>query len=520
MHIFEFVVSKNVTGGVECVRRGSSRADVPLSAFAPSPEEPVLNATFVAQHLLPLFEYAADIVPAAYHATTHVTYQATAGMRLLDEDDQEAVYDALYEGLVSSKTFVFSSLKRSDIATLSGELEGFYGAIAANYLKGIIDANLHTIRKSKDGSKEFVEEEEEYHGPIGALDMGGSSTQIVFLPAEASTTTAAADVTIADDCSDNEWDRSSCWNGDTSSVSPAPQRLNGDDFFATSYLSYGVDQFRERLWSSWIQERQAAEQDSESCDSKMLKNPCAFKGYALEWEGYTLVGTGDTDECIRQVQRLIPHPANSKSTGTVSASGSSADSQERRRVVGGVEHPPIRGKFFAMSLYFFTLDSLRVLSEPHREAHEALNLSWPTPSLDELHNALYGLCSRSWYGDLYDIQHNSHKYTRAEVLPHRCFESVYMVTLLRDGFGFDPSARDITFTFLVDGSEVEWSLGMALALRAERTDSSNADLKAPSSIETPVSLRLQVDSNLTTEEEEEENCCSNCGTSQTCPEIF
>ena len=45
-----------------------------------------------------------------------------------------------------------------------------------------------------------------------------------------------------------------------------------------------------------------------------------------------------------------------------------------------------------------------------------------------------------------------------------------MVTLLRDGFGFHPSSRDITFSFLVDGSEVEWSLGMALALHAKEHD--------------------------------------------------
>jgi hypothetical protein len=41
-----------------------------------------------------------------------------------------------------------------------------------------------------------------------------------------------------------------------------------------------------------------------------------------------------------------------------------------------------------------------------------------------------------------------------------------MVKLLKDGFGLHPDSRDITFTFLVDGSEVEWSLGMALALHA------------------------------------------------------
>lgn len=45
-----------------------------------------------------------------------------------------------------------------------------------------------------------------------------------------------------------------------------------------------------------------------------------------------------------------------------------------------------------------------------------------------------------------------------------------MVTLLRDGFGFHPSARDITFTQWVEGNEVEWSLGMALSeYAADRT---------------------------------------------------
>merc|ERR1719440_821337 len=65
-----------------------------------------------------------------------------------------------------------------------------------------------------------------------------------------------------------------------------------------------------------------------------------------------------------------------------------------------------------------------------------------------------------------ELQEGVHTFTRKEVLPHRCLETVYMVTLLKDGFGFDPSSRDITFTFLIDGDEVEWTLGMALAMNA------------------------------------------------------
>ena len=46
---------------------------------------------------------------------------------------------------------------------------------------------------------------------------------------------------------------------------------------------------------------------------------------------------------------------------------------------------------------------------------------------------------------------------------YRCLEAVYIVTLLKDGFGFHPSKRDVTFTHKVDGNEVEWSLGLALS---------------------------------------------------------
>jgi len=450
LHIFEFFEN-------ECVRRGSARAHVPLSAFGRPPSEAhiPLNSTFVADHLIPLFEYAAEVIPEEYHDTTGVKYQATAGMRLLDVEEQEAVYDALFEGLKESDKFVFSSTTRQDIATLGGDLEGFYGAVAANYLKGVIDIKLRTVGD---------DEKKENHGPLGALDMGGSSTQIVYLPG-------------TNPCENEE----ACHD-----EMELPSRLNGDDFFATSYLAYGVDQFRERLWDTWMERQQEGEKQYEdACGDKTILNPCGFKGYELEWKGYTLFGTGDTEECVRQVQRLIPHHEEVH------------DEILPGSKVGGIEHPPLRGKFFAMSLYYFSLDSLRVLSHPHEEAHEALNLSWPTPSIEELFNALEGLCSRSWQGvsalefsslvcdspipcsycqpllrqqDLEEIQHDAHDFTRAEVLPHRCIESVYMVTLLRDGFGFHPSSRDITFTFLVDGSEVEWSLGMALALHAEEHD--------------------------------------------------
>lgn len=421
LHIFEFVDTDDETGETDCVRRGSERSHKPLSAFGRLDTSVPLNTTYVAEHMIHLFEYAATVIPEEYHMATTVRYAATAGMRLLDKEEQEAVYDALYDGLLDFDSFAFRSMQREDISTLSGDLEGFYGAVAANFLVGSIDTKLQTI-----------DDEEDSHGPLGALDMGGSSTQIVYLPG-----------------ANTDWDKLSCIEESQTCQADfeLPDRLNGDDFFSTSYLAYGVDQFRERLWDTWVADLQ------KKGSFNKISNPCANHGYTLEWKGYTLIGTGNAAECASQIKRLIPHH--------------DADEEvELGGRVGGVEHPPLRGKFFAMSLYFFSLDSLRVLSHPAKDAHDALNASWPNPSIAELYNALDGLCGRSWQDDLEHDDHG-HAFTRAEVLPHRCLEAVYMVTLLKDGFGFDLESRDITFTFLVDGSEVEWSLGMALSMHAE-----------------------------------------------------
>jgi len=467
LHIFEFVPRNNSTAtannnnnnnnkaAVDCMRRGSARANVPLSAFGRTEEQidagHVLDAQAVAAHLLPAFEEAARIVPARYHSSTRVRYQATAGMRLLPLSEQEEVYDAMYDGLLAEDTFVFRGLQRSDIATLSGSLEGFYGAVAANYLKGMVDANMElsttttqttpvSVSSSSNGDDDPV-------GPLGALDMGGSSTQIVFL--------------------------SNPEQSQQTEVLEESNSLDEDDFFSTSYLSYGVDQIRERLWNKLVSRRRRKQQQQQqhsieysdfSFANDMIENPCANKGYQVDWKGYTLVGTGDAEQCVALLQRLIPYPERHHHRNT-----KGNNIHNNNKMVGGISHPPVKGKFLAMSLYFFSLDSLRELS-----GDAALSASWPTPSIHELANALPALCGRSWEDDLVHIQDNAHAFTRPAVLPHRCFESCYMVSLLRDGFGFAPQSRDITFTFTVDGSEVEWSLGLALATRAQQQQQQQA----------------------------------------------
>ena len=518
LHIFEIVKTSSSyersRRDIQCLRRGSSKAWTALSAFAshhPSESDgndidnnndqtQPLNATHVAHHMLPLFEYASIIIPHEFHSTTPVRIAATAGMRLLSLEDQSRVYDALHAGLyeqVENGRFTFTNLARKDVMTLNGEREAFYGAVAANYLRGVVDAELRVIvppdeeetdsgsgdRQIEDNadnvhhlegvctnkfgmceqdaedvifgpSHHYIPHDVKLHGPLGALDMGGSSTQIVYSQKA------------------KEYSRTLGSNEETKEIESedyiVPSHLSDVDFFSSSYLSYGVDQFRERLWDLWVSEakRKLQKREAES-NLPVIKNPCSFVGYQMSYKGFNLLGTGNSIQCAEQINRLIPHRDNAidldelfdENVGIIHSDESEEQPTTKRKMVGGVEHPPLRGKFYGMSLYFFTLDCLRELSDPSHP----INISWPTPSIEELTHALNAFCARKWQGDLEEVQHEAHEHTRAEVLPHRCIEAVYMVTLLRDGFGFHPSSRDIIFAQWVEGNEVEWSLGMALS---------------------------------------------------------
>ena len=195
------------------------------------------------------------------------------------------------------------------------------------------------------------------HGPLGALDMGGSSTQIVYR-SKGSAEDSDSINTPAKDTIDGTADH-------------VPSHLHHDDFYAVSYLSYGADQFRLRLWDLWVHETKQKDSDTTNVVSNnVILNPCSFVGYSMEHEGYVLLGTGDAIKCSKQVNRLIPYHDDTIDLEELydenmeQKDGSDERIMPKMKLVGGVEHPPIRGKFYGMSLYFFTLDCLRELSDP------------------------------------------------------------------------------------------------------------------------------------------------------------
>jgi Golgi nucleoside diphosphatase len=79
---------------------------------------------------------------------------ATAGMRLLPEDKQQAIYRNVTNFIQNNYDF-----NTPDIRTISGKMEGVYSWLDVNYLLGNFQNNRTTT---------------------GTIDMGGASTQITF----------------------------------------------------------------------------------------------------------------------------------------------------------------------------------------------------------------------------------------------------------------------------------------------------------------------------------------------------
>jgi hypothetical protein len=86
--------------------------------------------------------------------TTPINILATAGMRLLPAEKQQAIYANITNYLKTNYQFTVGNVE-----TISGKMEGLYGWLDVNYL-------LDTFRLPRLS--------------VGAIDMGGASTEIAF----------------------------------------------------------------------------------------------------------------------------------------------------------------------------------------------------------------------------------------------------------------------------------------------------------------------------------------------------
>ncbi|NWT71543.1 ENTP8 diphosphohydrolase, partial [Prunella himalayana] len=365
-----------------------------ISSYANNPPE-------AGKSLRECLDKALQVIPAEKQRDVPAYLGATAGMRLLREQNSSATEQILAE---VTKTMQEYPVAFKGARILTGEEEGAYGWITINYL-------LDSFTKYSPKAHAWLRPEAA--NIFGALDLGGASTQITFMP-------------------------------EGSVLSQKELTLYGYSYniYTHSYLCYGQNEMLKRLAKELIV----------SLPSTRVHHPCYPKGYnetvslssfraspctdgsaprlALGDSTVTLQGRGNASACLAALRRLF----------NFSACGQSQDC-----AFDGVYQPPLRGQFIAFSAFYYNF--------------KFLNLTEGQP-LAEVREAIEGLCTRSWE----DLS-SSYPTEDPKRLLTYCANANYILTLLLDAYKFNESTwNNIFFQMKAGGAEVGWTLGYMLNL--------------------------------------------------------
>ncbi|XP_072792732.1 ectonucleoside triphosphate diphosphohydrolase 8 isoform X3 [Taeniopygia guttata] len=365
LYIYRWPADKENDTGIVSQVEACSVAGPGISSYADDPAG-------AGAGLKPCLDRAMKIVPAEQQRETPTYLGATAGMRLLREENSTKAEQVLAE---VSKAIGEYPVDFRGARILTGSEEGSFGWITVNYL-------LETLVKFSFAEKWAHPQDTEV---LGALDLGGASTQITFQPG----------VPVED--------------RNTSVFF----RLYGTDYslYSHSYLCYGQSQALKMLLAALHQASSRA-QISHPCYPKGYKetitvaelynSPCvrapssARPGLVL-----TVTGTGDTDTCHAAVQRLFDF-----SCGAQGPCG-----------FNGVYQPPVRGHFFAFSGFYHSLHFLNLTGGQ---------------SLSLVNATIRKICNSSWK----QVQELFPTASRTQIRD-ACTASSYTLTLLLQGYKFN-----------------------------------------------------------------------------------
>ncbi|XP_019494631.1 PREDICTED: ectonucleoside triphosphate diphosphohydrolase 1 [Hipposideros armiger] len=397
LYIYKWPAEKeNDTGVVnqieECQLKGPG-----ISKYAQKLDE-------IGTYLTECMERARKVIPKSRHQETPVYLGATAGMRLLSEENEQSAYMVLANVTQSLSKYPFNF---QGARIITGTEEGAYGWITINYLLGKFTKKLRWFN--------LMPNENDSQETYGALDLGGASTQITFVP--------------------------------QNQTIESPQnalyfRLYGKDYsvYTHSFLCYGKDQALLQKLAKDIQGT-----------ARILKDPCFNYGYnrvmnvselrdspctrkfktTLPFYMLEIQGTGNFEQCQQSIFKLF---------NTSHCPYSHCSFNE-------IFLPPLHGQFGAFSAYYYVMKFLNLTSEE-------------SPSEEKVTDTVKEFCSRPWeelkihFGDV-----------KEKYLSEYCFSGTYILSLLQRGYHFTPDFwKNIHFMGKIQSSDVGWTLGYMLNL--------------------------------------------------------
>ncbi|KAI4877222.1 hypothetical protein NFI96_020237 [Prochilodus magdalenae] len=383
VYIYEWPAEKENNTGMVSQMHSCNVNGKGISSYSADPEK-------AGESLKDCMEEAIRMIPKHRHKETPVYLGATAGMRLLkwaNENASEKVLESVGQSL-QSYPFSYQGAR-----IITGQEEGAFGWITVNYLND-------NLRKASP--------------TLGALDLGGASTQISFVSGQ--------DLESPDNSIDF--------------------RLYGHDYqlYTHSFLCYGKDQVLKLLLANEIQP------SLKMTGNITLEDPCFHQGYEATKEFVNVFNSPCVDS-LKSGKKIFTHVGLGNGTACRAAVRKVFKADKcpfSTCSFNGVFQPPVEGRFGAFSAFYFVMNFL--------------NLT--TYNLDEAKVELAKYCATPWNNIKLKYPDVKDKY-----LSEYCFSGTYILTLLEDGYNFTSATwKDIEFIKQIRNSDAGWTLGYMLNL--------------------------------------------------------
>lgn len=411
------------------------------------------DVSSASDYMKPLLDFASEHVPASKHKETPLFILATAGMRLLNVKQQEAILNDLRTDIPNEYSFLFPP---ASAQVITGKEEGIYSWISVNYLMGRFD---HSVNAEQPVAINLGK------GPIttrqrsiGMLEMGGASVQIAFeitskyeleeikqrrnAKSESGMQDVLAEFNLG--CSDHDTDHSYL-------------------LYVTTFLGLGANTARDTYLKTYLGSELAKnksvsnnlmaqnEVPKKSLSLKIV-DPCLSKeavehvNVTTKDRTYELVieGAGNFDVCrTKLLEFLDPKREVLAKCGSNSSSSSCPLKQLQETRVSFSD-----SEFYGFSELWYTLEDVLRLGGQY--------------NFFKFKDAAAEYCSTKW--PVLESRFNKKLYPKAdrERLIHECFKSVWVMVLLHDGLHMPNSYNKYKSVSIVGGSTVQWTLGALL----------------------------------------------------------
>lgn len=339
-----------------------------LSSFTDNPKKG-------AEKIAELLERAKEVIPLSEYKNTPLTMKATAGLRLLPVDKAEGLLEEVRK-LFKASPFLTNE---NSVSIMDGSDEGLFSWFTVNFL-------LDRFGGDQDQT-------------VAALDLGGGSTQITFIPTDQTTLDQTKSEFIHQ-------------------VSAFHHKLI---VYTHSYLGLGLMAARKEILS--FGNAQGTTTLRSKCINPIIKTDWSYAGVT-----YTVMGPE------------TPHYKEVKVHRSVKEKYPVVIFEECLKIVGSyvnkkVDKPKeLNQKTIGAFSYYYDRATEYGLIDPFtggvvsvRDFHDAANKTCATPNTEQ---------------------------------PFMCLDLTFITVLLQQGFGLSPD-KTLHLYKQVDGHEISWALGAA-----------------------------------------------------------